>query len=83
MTEVKANARKITAKRENDAIKGEKNNYEMQNDHRVVKKMTAGGCKTYSFELRWYYSILSFSGSYLYYVVQYHLCQSNYINIVL
>lgn len=48
-----------------------------------LKKMTAGGCKTYSFELRWYYSILSFSGSYLYYVVQYHLCQSNYINIVL
>lgn len=38
VTEVKANTRKIPAKRENDAIKGEKNNYEMQNDHRVVKK---------------------------------------------
>lgn len=81
MTEVKANTRKITAKRENDAIKGEKNNYEMQMTTEWLK-MTAGGCKTYSFELRWYYSILSFSGSYLYYVVQYHLCQSNYINIV-
>lgn len=38
MTEVRENTSKITAKRENDAIKGGKNNYEMQSDHKVIKK---------------------------------------------